>query len=114
MSSADSVVVRPQGRLDAVRAPALEQQLREYLAQGKIHLIVDLGATSYISSNGLRVLLVALKAAEHRRGSLRLCCLSPRLEEIFEMVGFDQVFQIYQDRTSAEQALGGPGEQVAG
>lgn len=106
MSGMTPVVVRPQGRLDAGHAPALERELREHLTRGESALIVDLSATTYISSNGLRVLLAGSKTARHNGGSLKLCCLGPRLLEIFEMVGFDQVFEIYEDRENAEAAFG--------
>jgi anti-sigma B factor antagonist len=99
-------IVRPRGRLDAAGAPPLERELRQHLAQGYAHLLVDLSDTSYISSNGLRVLLGALKAARKEGGTLKLCCLNPRLKEIFEMVGFDQVFEIYATEAEAERAFG--------
>jgi anti-sigma B factor antagonist len=105
MSDADIAVVRPQGRLDAVGAPALDRELRQHLSLGRRNLLVDLSGTSYISSNGLRVLLAALKAAQQNGGALRICCLSARLAEIFEMAGFDQVFDIYDNRAVAERAF---------
>ena len=105
MSAAELTIVRPQGRLDASGAPPLEQELRRHLTHGETRLIVDLSETNYISSNGLRVLLVALKAARKNGGALKLCCLSARLSEIFEMVGFDQVFEIYPTCAEAAQAF---------
>ncbi|MGB8644580.1 MAG: STAS domain-containing protein [Anaerolineae bacterium] len=105
MSAQTPVIVHPQGRMDAARAPALEQELRQQLAHGHHRLIVDLSKTTYISSNGLRVLLAAHKTAQQDGGSLKLCCLSPRLLEIFEMAGFDQIFEIYEDRNAAENAF---------
>ncbi len=99
-------VVRPHGRLDAAGAPPLEQELHQHLTHGRTRLVVDMSETSYISSNGLRVLLVALKAARKNGGALKLCCMSPRLVEIFEMVGFDQVFEIYETRAEAERTFG--------
>ncbi len=105
MSTAEFTVVRPRGRLDAGGAPALERELRQHLTLGRRHLLVDLSDTSYISSNGLRVLLAALKTARQNGGALKLCCLSARLVEIFEMVGFDQVFDIYETRDAAERAF---------
>jgi anti-sigma B factor antagonist len=106
MSMAELNIVRPQGRLDAAGAPALDRELRQHLALGHRQLLVDLSDTHYISSNGLRVLLAALKAARQNGGALRLCCLSARLAEIFEMAGFDQVFEIYETRAAAERAFG--------
>jgi anti-sigma B factor antagonist len=105
MSDAEIAVVRPQGRLDAAGSPALDRELQQRLSLGRRYLLVDLSDTSYISSNGLRVLLAALKGARQNGGALRLCCLSARLAEIFEMAGFDQVFDIYATRAAAERAF---------
>ncbi len=107
MSAVPPIVVRPQGRLDAGHAPALEHELRQHFTHGENELIVDLSATTYISSNGLRVLLGAHKTAKQNGGGLKLCCLGSRLHEIFEMAGFDQVFEIYEDRDAALKAFGG-------
>lgn len=101
--------VRPHGRLDAVGAPVLEKEMQKQLALGRRRLLVDMSDVSYISSNGFRVLLGALKAAQQNGGSLRVCCLNSRMAEIFEMAGFDQVFDIYGTRAAAERALEGEG-----
>ncbi len=105
MNGQAPITVSPRGRIDAARAPALEQDLRQHLAHGHNRLIVDLSATTYISSNGLRVLLAAHKGAQQDGGSLKLCCLGVRLVEIFEMAGFDQIFEIYEDHDAAEKAF---------
>ncbi len=105
MNSVKLAVVTPQGRLDAARAPALEQELKQQLAQGNRDVVVDLSDTTYISSNGLRVLLAGLRACQADGGALRLCCLNARLMDIFEMVGFDQIFEIFEDRETAERAF---------
>ncbi len=112
MSTTETIVVRPQGRLDAAGAPKLEEELKQLLARGQSRLIVDLTDISYISSNGLRVLLTALKAARKNGGALKLCGMNARIAEIFEMVGFDQVFEIYPTRAEAERAFVEKSRQV--
>lgn len=102
MTNQDICVLEPQGRLDAIGARPMETELKERIAAGCVHVLVDLRNVRYISSNGLRVLLVALKNTQKRNGTLALCGLSPRLLEIFEMAGFDRVFLIFPTR---EQAL---------
>ncbi|MDE3089999.1 MAG: STAS domain-containing protein [Chloroflexota bacterium] len=99
-------ILTPQGRLDAAGARPLEAELAQHIAAGEVNLLIDLAGTRYISSNGLRALLVASKRAKKRGGSLRLCCLSPRVAEIFEMAGFDRVFEIFASREQAEKSFG--------
>ena len=98
-------VVTPQGRLDAAGARPLEAELKQRIATAETRLIVDFEAVRYIGSNGLRVLLIAQKQAQQQGGSIKLCCLPPRLKEIFVMAGFDQVFEIFDTRAQAEKAF---------
>ncbi len=98
-------LISPQGRLDAAGARPLEAELTQHLTAGDVHLLIDLEKTRYISSDGLRALLAAQKQAKKQGGALKLCCLSRRLVEIFEMSGFDRVFEIFEDREQAEKSF---------
>jgi len=103
--NAAMVILKPVGRLDAAGARPLEQEIKQHIAAGHTNLIVCLRETRYVSSNGLRVLLAALKSAREHGGALKLCCLTPRLVEIFEMAGFDRVFEIYENQERAEKSF---------
>lgn len=95
----------PQGRLDALTVPKFEDELREHMDQGAARLVVDFGDVTYISSSGLRALLTARRLARSQEGDVKLCRLSPRVYEIFEMVGFTRVFGIYDSVEAAQQAF---------
>ena len=99
------MVIAPQGRLDASRARPFETELKDHIANGHVHLLVDLTDARYISSNGLRVLLAAQKQAHKQGGVLKLCGLDARLTEIFEMSGFDRVFEIFPTREQADSSF---------
>ncbi len=94
--------IAPTGRLDANTVPDFESTLRERIQSGESRLVVDMKDVSYISSSGLRALLTARRLAKSQGGDLKLCRLPPRIHKIFEMVGFTQVFGIYD---SVELAL---------
>jgi len=98
-------IIAPQGRLDAAGAQPLEVELKQRIAAGETRLIVDFQETRYIGSNGLRVLLAALKQAQEQGGALKLCGLIARLKEIFVMAGFDRVFEIFETREDAEKSF---------
>lgn len=101
----DIWLVAINGRLDQTLNPTLEQQLTTLLDEGKIWLVVDLSETDYINSGGLRTLVTGWRKAKQQEGNLVLCGLNGRLQEIFHMVGFDQLFQIYSSRQAAKEAL---------
>ena len=94
-----------QGRLDAMTVPSFENELRDHMSQGIARAVVDFEDVTYISSSGLRVLLTARRLAHSQGGDVKLCRLSPRVREIFEMVGFNQVFGIYDSVEEAQSAF---------
>ena len=98
-------LVGVEGRLDQSQNPQLEENLTTLLDDGHHRLIVDLTAATYINSGGLRSLVSAWRKARQQEGDLVLCGLNPRLQEIFSMVGFDKVFQIYPTCDLARQAI---------
>jgi anti-anti-sigma factor len=98
-------VIEASGRIDAICAPSLEAVLQEALAQGKYHLLIHLGQVRYLSSNGLKALLVARQNARSHGGDLILCCIPPRVQEILEITGLTQIFAIYESEEEASSAL---------
>lgn len=105
MNEKNYVVLSPQGRLDAAGARAFETEWKQQIASGHNQLLVDLSAIRHISSSGLRTLLAAARSAKKKGGSLKLCCLTPRVREIFEMAGFDRVFDILSTRDQADKSM---------
>jgi anti-sigma B factor antagonist len=97
----ESRLIGVNGRLDQTLTPKLEETLNEILDNGNYNLVVDLTNTTYINSGGLRCLVSAWRRAKANQGSLKLCGLNSRLQEIFTMVGFDKVFEIYADCAEA-------------
>jgi anti-sigma B factor antagonist len=101
----DIWLIGVRGRLDHETTPRLQAMLFELLDKGRYRLIVDLSETTYINSGGLRVLLSGWRRARQQQGDVHLCGLNERLTEIFEMAGFDRVFQIYSTRAEAQDAF---------
>jgi anti-sigma B factor antagonist len=101
----DLWLVKVDGRFDQSQTAALESQLNELLDYGRIFLIIDLTQTTFINSGGLRCLVSAWRKARQQNGDLVLAGLNNRLQEVFNMVGFDKVFQIYPDYQTAQQLL---------
>ena len=94
--------ITPSDRLDAVTASALEAFLQGELQAGHTHLLLDLSEVTYLSSSGLRALLRTRRQAQAAGGDLVLIEMGLRVREIFEMIGFTDLFQVFD---SAEEAL---------
>ncbi len=97
--------ITPRGRLDAVTVPALEAALDEQLAARHFRLIIDLSEVAYISSSGLRALLHARRQAQAGGGDVALCAMNARVAEVFEMIGFNNLFRIFATPAEAAAAL---------
>jgi anti-anti-sigma factor len=55
----------------------------------------------YVSSSGLRILLMALKRITMAKGKFVLCSLQENIREIFEISGFTTIFEIYSNEEDA-------------
>jgi len=95
-------VVTLDGRFDATAAPEAESAFGRVLESGVNHVTLDLSGVEYISSGGLRVVIMLLKALEKTGGKLALCGLSPFVSEVFEITNLNQRFTI---RSSRDEAL---------
>jgi len=65
-------VVLPEGRLDALASPALDDALDSLEAQGARQVVLNLRETGYISSSGLRVILIHARRLRQANGGLNL------------------------------------------
>ena len=100
-----AVCIAPEGRLDTFTVPAFEAALSEQLDSGRLRLIVSLANVTYVSSSGLRALLSARRRARSGGGDVVLCNMAPRVREIFEMVGFVSLFNIFASAQEAVNSL---------
>ena len=96
-------VIRVVGRVDAGTYSELEAKLNEYIANGHVHLVLEMDATEYLSSAGARVLISAQKALKPNGGAVYLSQPSVRVKEVLEMAGLDPLFRVFPD---TEAALG--------
>ena len=102
------LVVAPSGRVDSTTTETLERALAAAFDAGERRLVVDFGGVSYISSLGLRALLVAAKRMRERQGTLVLCGLGDAVRQVFDLAGFLPLFTVDATRSSAV-ARCGPG-----
>ncbi|WP_372398822.1 STAS domain-containing protein [Azospirillum sp. HJ39] len=100
-------VLRAVGRIDSGNAGEFEAVLVAAMSAEGTRLVVDMAQLSYISSAGLRCLLVAAKAARTKRGAIALSAMAAHIREVFDVSGFSSLFEIHPDAASAVTALGG-------
>jgi anti-sigma B factor antagonist len=102
----DALVLTPVGRIDNSTTDALRSDLSVHVAtcrEGGDRLVLDFSKVDYISSVGLRVLMLAAKKVREQEGSIVVAALQPVVEEIFEISRFNLVFQCFG---TVREALG--------
>ena len=101
----DVAVVTVSGRLDAVGAPELEAACKALIQEGSRRLLLDMAAVEYVSSAGLRSLLVLAKAIKGVTGAMVLCGLTGAVREVMSISGFDNILDLAPDRAAALERL---------
>jgi anti-anti-sigma factor len=99
------LVAALSGQLDTRSAPQLEKALDAALAKGSTELLVDCSRLDFVTSAGLRVLLMTGKRLAGAGGKLALCALNPSVREVFEISGFAKLFPIHPAREPALEWL---------
>jgi anti-sigma B factor antagonist len=84
---AGGVLLALSGELDVVSAPALEQRLREALAEPGAHVTLDLSDLEFVDSAGVSVLIKAKQDAESRGRTLVLARATEQVHRVFALVG---------------------------
>ena len=93
---ADVVVLAPKGRVDHATSEGLRAALEPHLAgcaAGRDHVVLDLAGVDFISSAGLRVLMLAAKQAKAQHGFLAVAGVQPLVGEILEISKFTLVLR---------------------
>ena len=97
----NGTVVQLQGKVDATSAPSVEQALVGVIDQGEKRLVLDCAGLDFISSAGLRSLLLAVKKMKAAGGGISLAALQPNVKEVFDISGFSALFTIHGSRADA-------------
>jgi anti-anti-sigma factor len=100
-----TLVLLPEGRLDARSAAGFEERLLGLIAAGERSILLDFARLDYISSTGLRTLLTATKRLNEGDGRLLLCGLTANVRDVFRVSGFDTILEIHPDAATALAAL---------
>ena len=87
------LIVRPEGRLDTLRAPQLEQELQPRL-EGVSQVMMDFSNVLYISSGGLRLLLCLEQTMEDRGGEVQVTHANEAVLNILDMAGFMDIVRV--------------------
>lgn len=92
--SADNVIIELCGELDTAAVEVFKEKIEPVMNDAGKHITVDFNNLEYISSAGMRVLLLLNKNATQNGGSVTIVGMKEDILQIFQMVGFDNMFTI--------------------
>ena len=98
------VLLRCEGRLDAITSPHLEEEINHLIGLEKNKILVDFSRVDYLSSAGMRLLLSATKRLRNKQGGFGLFSIHEEVKEIIYMAGFERVLSIYSSEDEALKA----------
>ena len=93
------------GRVDSTNAREFEESIRSVIEDADRAVILDFEKLVYISSAGLRAVLLTAKNLWQRDSTFALCSLSDIVREVFEVSGFDKIITIHATKEEALASL---------
>ena len=100
-----NLIVDVEGRVDGTNAMDFQTALEGAIQPSDQGVVMDMGELQYISSAGLRVILLVAKSLQKQNAKLMGCSLSESVREIFAISGFDKIVPVHDSRAEALQAL---------
>jgi anti-sigma B factor antagonist len=105
MQEGSVTIVRVVGELDASSSIALDQELAALMQAQSQSILVDCTSLQYISSAGLGVFMSYIQEMEQNNIQLVLFGLSPKVKNVFEILGLDQLLPITETKELALQQI---------
>jgi anti-anti-sigma factor len=94
MKEGEIEIITVNGKLDVATAPVADKIIKEILEGDCLRMLFDFSSLDYLGSDGLRVILGAIKELKRKGGQVILCSLPNFVKEIFEVSGFNSVVPI--------------------
>src|SRR5690606_12593848 len=95
------LLVSASGQINSANAAELEASLLEWVEEGERKWVLDMSGVEYISSAGLRVVLLLAKRLKQNSGHLVLCSLQPNVLDVFDFSGFLPILDVADSREAA-------------
>lgn len=99
-----TVVVPPTDTLDAHNSPDFKEAMAEVI-QGQKKVVIDLGRVQFVDSSGCGAMLTILKHLCQSGGDLKVCCLTPPVRALFDLVRMHRIIDVHKTRDDAVRAF---------
>ena len=103
-------VIELKGYLDAHTAPELENTFQKLLSDKKFNIVVNCKDLTYISSAGLGVFMAYIEDVRKNLGDIKLTNMTPKVYNVFDLLGFPILYEIYKEEKEAVTRFKAPGK----
>ncbi|MCU0289456.1 MAG: STAS domain-containing protein [Acidobacteria bacterium] len=97
----DTAVLYPKGHLDAHNVDRFEKEMVKLIGNNVVNIIVNCKELNYISSAGMGIIMGYLDEIREKGGDIKLCCVDERVYEIFDLVGFTEIYDFLDSEETA-------------
>jgi len=102
----DTCVVTAKGRLDGGASAGFAERVSALIASNRPKLLIDFAGVDFVTSAGLRAVLLLVKKVKAAGGSFALCGVQDSVREVLDITGFTSMIIIHPARADAIAALG--------
>ena len=100
-----TVIAKADGRIDSSNSREFHSELEAVVADSDTALVLDFEDVSYISSAGMRVILITAKNLQKSGVKFALCSMHDSIREVFSISGFDKIIPIHNSQAEALSAV---------
>lgn len=104
-------IIELSGFLDAHTAPRLENTFNELLTRQQYRVVVNFRNLKYISSAGLGVFMAFIETMRSNGGDIKLTEMQPNVYNIFDLLGFPLLYEIYPTQQEGIEKFNQPSEK---
>ena len=97
------IEITPAGRLDSGQVATFEKILINRINKGDEHVVINFSKLIFVSSSGLRILLLGAKHVLAKKGTFLICAPRPQIKDLLKTAGFQKLLKIRDDRDAALQ-----------
>jgi anti-anti-sigma factor len=101
----DVVVVEMSGRLDSRSSGEAGDRIVHIVQGDDRQILLNLQNVDYVSSAGLRIILLGSKLLQGNQGELKICCVEEAVKRVLETSGFDSLIRMYNTEAEAHSAF---------
>ncbi|MDR0927415.1 MAG: STAS domain-containing protein [Ignavibacteria bacterium] len=96
ISNGNETIIKVSGRLDVGSAGEFEKEIQPLLTGQMSNITIDCSELEYISSAGLRSLMILNKASAAKGEQIFIKSISPIVKDVFDMTGFSSLFNFIE------------------